>query len=357
MQKNSRDSGDEIAVNRTNELNRGGGDTPLVCKDYSISAVRLVAFVFIVSCHFLQYFNNELAWWFNIGVQMFLAISGYLYGNKYCYKTVDCSLFYKTRIIKILLPYYIVLLPALAFHIVFIRDLSKVKILKTIICNVTIRGGEHLWFIATILMCYAITPLITALLNRTSRKQFFAVVGIFILSLILFFEFFNNFYNSAWIVCYILGFVLGVIEKKEIISQKYVYSIVFVLSLQNLLQVANNYSCHIVDINNPIYMTWSDFNHVWLGLLLFLVIRLCFSRIRMNNNRIVLAILDFSDKYSYECFLVHQFMILGPLSLMEITGIYGLNIVIVILLIVVFAVIVKAIENLILRVFKSRSFV
>lgn len=343
-------------MNRTNELNRGGGE-PLVCKDYSISAVRLVAFVFIVSCHFLQYFNNELAWWFNVGVQMFLLISGYLYGNKYCYKTVDCSLFYKTRIIKILLPYYIVLLPALVFHIVFIRDLSKAKILKIIICNATIPGGEHLWFIATILMCYVITPLIAALLNRTSKKQFFAVVGLLILSVFLFFEFFNSFYNSAWIVCYILGFVLGVIEKKELISLKFIFLIVFVLSIQNLLQAVNNYYFHIVDINNPIYMTWSDYNHVWLGFLLFLVIRLIFSRIRINNNYAVLSILDFSDKYSYECFLVHQFMILGPLSLMEITGIYGLNIVIVILLIIVFALFVKIIENILLKIFKARRFI
>lgn len=288
---------------------------------------------------------------------MFLAISGYLYGNKYCYKTVDCSLFYKTRIIKILLPYYIVLLPVLVFHIVFIRDLSKVKILKTIICNVTIPGGEHLWFIATILMCYAVTPLIVALLNRTSKKQFFAVVGLLILSVFLFFEFFNSFYNSAWIVCYILGFVLGVIEKKELISLKFIFLIVFVLSLQNLLQAVNNYYFHIVDISNPLYMTWSDYNHVWLGFLLFLVIRLFFSRIRMNNNHVVLSILDFSDKYSYECFLVHQFMILGPLSLMEITGIYGLNIVIVILLIIMLALFVKIIENILLKIFKARRFI
>ena len=288
---------------------------------------------------------------------MFLAISGYLYGNKYCYKTVDCSLFYKTRIIKILLPYYIVLLPVLVFHIVFIRDLSKVKILKTIICNVTIPGGEHLWFIATILMCYAVTPLIVALLNRTSKKQFFAVVGLLILSAFLFFELFNSFYNSAWIVCYILGFVLGVIEKKELISLKFLFLIVFVLSLQNLLQAVNNYYFHIVDISNPLYMNWSDYNHVWLGFLLFLVIRLFFSRIRMNNNHVVLSILDFSDKYSYECFLVHQFMILGPLSLMGITGIYVLDIAIVILLIVVFAFIVKAIENTILKIFKARRFI
>ena len=47
-----------------------------------ISLIRFISTIMIVSCHFLQYFNLELAWWLNVGVQIFFIMSGFLYGNK-----------------------------------------------------------------------------------------------------------------------------------------------------------------------------------------------------------------------------------------------------------------------------------
>lgn len=60
-------------------------------KDYSISYFRFIAMCFIVLCHIMQRdvfstsiagANIKWAFWFNIGVQMFLFLSGYLYGKK-----------------------------------------------------------------------------------------------------------------------------------------------------------------------------------------------------------------------------------------------------------------------------------
>jgi hypothetical protein len=48
----------------------------------SIAYVRLFAMLCILTCHIFQTLGNELAWWFNIGVQIFLFISGFLYGQK-----------------------------------------------------------------------------------------------------------------------------------------------------------------------------------------------------------------------------------------------------------------------------------
>ena len=61
-------------------------------RDYSISFVRYISMLFVIICHIFQYFGNELAWWLNVGVQIFLFISGYLYANK---KTNDKKEFYK----------------------------------------------------------------------------------------------------------------------------------------------------------------------------------------------------------------------------------------------------------------------
>ena len=75
-------------------------------KDYSISCARLIAMVFIVACHMMQMdgFSSDIkgahiewAFWFNVGVQMFLFISGYLYGKK---DRIDIVEFYKKNFPK-----------------------------------------------------------------------------------------------------------------------------------------------------------------------------------------------------------------------------------------------------------------
>ena len=82
-------------------------------KDYSISCVRFIAMCFIVVCHMMQrddfasdIYGAHIGWafWFNIGVQMFLFISGFLYGKK---ESVDTVSFFKRAFPKILVDYYI----------------------------------------------------------------------------------------------------------------------------------------------------------------------------------------------------------------------------------------------------------
>ena len=94
------------------------------------------------------------------------------------------------------------------------------------------------------------------------------------------------------------------------------------------MQVLNNYVFNLVDRNNSMYQSWSDCNHIWLGALIFLLVKILLSDKSIFNKRVFIKILDFSDKYSYEGYLVHQFMILGPLSLIGLTNHYVLDILI-----------------------------
>ena len=49
-------------------------------KDWSISTIRMLAMCSIVACHLCQLYGLPAAWVLNIGVQVFLMISGWLYG-------------------------------------------------------------------------------------------------------------------------------------------------------------------------------------------------------------------------------------------------------------------------------------
>ena len=88
--------------------------------DYSISLIRLIATFFIITCHIMQYLDVEPAWWFNVGVQIFLCISGFLYGKRD--KISDDLTFYKKNIIKILVDYYVVIIPVILLFMVFIPE-------------------------------------------------------------------------------------------------------------------------------------------------------------------------------------------------------------------------------------------
>ena len=47
-------------------------------REYEISIIRIISTVFIVTCHIQQHYNIGLCWWFNVGVQIFFFMSGYL---------------------------------------------------------------------------------------------------------------------------------------------------------------------------------------------------------------------------------------------------------------------------------------
>ena len=72
--------------------------------DDRVSLIRFVAMYSIVACHIFQYFNHELAYWFNTGVQIFLFISGWLYAAK---KVDNPILFMKKTLSKLFSDYYI----------------------------------------------------------------------------------------------------------------------------------------------------------------------------------------------------------------------------------------------------------
>ena len=68
-------------------------------KQYGLSMVRFIAMISIILCHIMQYFGNISCYYLNVGVWLFLFISGFLYGKK---DISDVTVFY-WNIIKVLL--------------------------------------------------------------------------------------------------------------------------------------------------------------------------------------------------------------------------------------------------------------
>lgn len=108
-------------------------------KDYSISIIRLIATLVIFSCHIFQYFDIEIAWWLNVGVQIFLSISGYLCGTKE--NIYDYFSFVIKQFIKIAVDYLIVITIVILIHLFILNDIVLYEIPSIIFAYFTIAGG------------------------------------------------------------------------------------------------------------------------------------------------------------------------------------------------------------------------
>lgn len=137
----------------------------------AISIIRVMAMVAIVVCHILQGLNRPSAYIFNMGVQVFLFISGFLYGGK---QIGNIAQWLKKRLVKIYLPY--ILFVSFVFVLYHLKGISfplKNLAIYTV-CGQWILGRVsgmgHLWFISCILMCYLATPFLQWL--SSLLKQF-----------------------------------------------------------------------------------------------------------------------------------------------------------------------------------------
>ena len=316
--------------------------------DYSISFIRLVSTVLIITCHFMQYFGNGLAWWLNVGVQIFLCMSGYLYGKRD--KISDDMAFYRNNFIKILADYYVVIIPViLLYNIFFPQYISIMTAVKALLTYGTVLGGEHLWYISYCLFCYLMTPFLFRYFKRGKHiVRSFLVLSILAIAMT---ETFFKYFNSAWIFCYILGFFLGNISSRESeIYRRISFLVVVGAVLFNSFRVLQDYLLKL-EFNGTaasVYGKLCSYAHVFLGVALFITLKFVFSRVLMNGcPDSIKSVCLYTDKYSYDVYLVHQFFIHGPLSLMAFTSNTVLNMGLIMVIILFCAVAVNQVAALI----------
>lgn len=265
----------------------------------------------------MQYYACGLAWWFNVGVQIFLCLSGYLYGRK---EILDALDFLKKQFMKILVPYYLVIVLVIIVQLIFVRnEISILHIAKALLVYGTLQGGEHLWFIPTILFCYILTPLINEVNNRIfkSKQPLIHILLAFILISVVV-KLFVGYFNPAWVVCFYIGHILGKnsINSKinTIVCKALVYTVAICLvSIQIIVSyiLKIEMTGHI----NSIYNIMCDYGHVFFGISIVLIFLDIFKHIRVPA--FAWKPISFLDSISYEGYLVHQFFILGTFSLLN----------------------------------------
>lgn len=137
-----------------------------------INYLRVFAVISILLCHYMPESSNVYlqmsAQFFNIGVNIFIIISGFCLGLQG--EITDVKLWYRKRLKRIYIPYWIFLF---SLSVVYIIKKIKFNFLNWLSCilgiqgaNVGVWGADHTWFITAILICYLVTPLISKGFHR-----------------------------------------------------------------------------------------------------------------------------------------------------------------------------------------------
>lgn len=300
----------------------------------AITILRVMSMCFIVLCHILQGLNNKYAFVFNVGVQLFFLISGYLYGNRQVEDNVMA--FYKSRLKKVYVPYIL-------FFIIFVigmallrQNVSWTSILSYLFVLQGFTGGitglEHLWFLTLLMVCYIITPLLSYIIHKYG---YYAMVSIALLFVVYFFSVGLFYTYTAWLVCYVAGLFIG--NRQSLIKIIALFSIViyFVLTYK----YGFNAICDIA--NNRL--------SIWLHVLLACIIFSCFMFVVPHLNIRIGSFIRFIDTYSYQIYLVHHPFILGPLSMLYLTPYLGVNVLLIIVVTLVASWILKKINTYMLN--------
>ena len=165
---------------------------------YDISLTRVTGMVLIILCHVMTHYNQiALGQLFNVGIEVFFLISGFLYAEKNInnYRT-----FYFERWKKLILPMCILLVFYTVYWIItksdvnpifyplYIFNLQGIGAVFEMINNPVIPGIGNLWFLTVIMFCYFLLPLIKKADKKVdwgSRKQVYTTLfSLFVLCLV-----------------------------------------------------------------------------------------------------------------------------------------------------------------------------
>lgn len=134
---------------------------------YSIKVLRVISTFMIFLCHTVFLYGDRFSFlvqFFNVAVSVFLIISAYLYSLR---DSIGKSIFvwYKKRIIRIVIPYYVFLAILFIFHLIIRVEFDLKAWISSLLCvqgytERYVTGTGHLWFITAILLCYIVTPIL-----------------------------------------------------------------------------------------------------------------------------------------------------------------------------------------------------
>ncbi len=285
-------------------------------RDKSIVYIRVLAMWMILICHIANRLGiGSIAQLFQVGVQIFLLISGYLCAMR---RPQHIGKWLVGRARRIFVPIWIfVLLCAVGF--IFDNNMSTVGFLLsgvgvyginhvfTFLQLPNFAGLEHLWYITLLLISYLLLSLYFATGEDTAKKRNVTLGVLTALQIIL--AFFAI--RIDYIVIFFVGYAIYHLQGKW---QKYA---VLISNAAAILLVALRFLLSRSDAmtETGLYLYFViPFCYNFLALAAFYDLKWFFGKVKLESSEMLDKIMTHTDGISYEVYIVHYIFIEGIFS-------------------------------------------
>lgn len=299
--------------------------------------------ILIFACHIVQEHTNVYiqmsAQFLNVGVSIFIIISGYLYGRKEINEGYINWISKRAK--KILIPMYILMMYLLIINLIKGNSLNIVNWIAYIFnlqgFEIYVHGAEHLWYLTIIMICYLITPLLNKykkIINKNSIVIGY-VLGLSIQVIISYYFSTQIGIYLTYIYLYIVAYYVGykwnrVTSKIMMIISLSITAIICIVRIASKLLFDNTVLYNVLIVG---------YTQAMIAFCIFLIFNCIFKNSKENK------IIKFLDSISFNIYLVHYMYIVGPIRLMGITKSFSINVIITITITLVTAYVLKAIVD------------
>lgn len=315
------------------------------------NVTRALGAILILLCHYTEQSSNIIlkmsAQLFNIGVPIFIILSGFLFGTREGGK--DPLSWYVKRIKRIYIPYELfVVILAIVTTIyggnIFTKD-WLLLILGAQGADVGVLGAGQTWFISALLMCYLITPLIRRIVLKTQH----CIKNVLLYSLIfMVIPMLLSFIPPAYVytlfspICwYALAYLLGHKFKNIRLTTKGTLTAFFIICFAFAVRLVVKVLLDGSILYDRITVSYTK---AIAAFCIFYIVAFLFKN--RNANRLILWI----SKISFEIYLYHYMFTVGPLRLFGLTSSWVIDSVLVTTIVLLMSTVMNKCSTEIVRV-------
>lgn len=280
-------------------------------RNYSYDLARVTFCICIILIHttsfFYKYPTNSFLWWTGniirsvvlIGLPMFVVLSGALILNS---KEEPIGIFYKKRLKRILIPYFLYHIIYFVFNIYYaVGEISISKIPNYILKIIKGPIYEHLWFVYMIIGLYLCSPFLKKMCKNMNEKDlnnlFYFLTSVIIIRNLLPLININigitDIIFEGWITYYLLGYIMT--NTNLFNNHKNIFYFLGIISL--IISIIEN-RYHLLNISS--LYTFSILMYFQV-----IVVFMFFTNLKLNLDSKKRKILLTLSKYSFEVYIVH----------------------------------------------------
>ncbi len=331
-------------------------------RDLGISLLRVCAMLMICLSHFTRFL--EISWmaqFLNVGVYVFLLISGWLYSTR---RIAQPAEWLRGRWKKLCVPvlvWVLLVIPYEAFvrHelprgldvLLFATNLQGLSWVLMFFPGIDLDGAlgglGNLWFVTVIMLCYMLMLLVKRLEGRgVGRRRALWGVG----GLLAFFALSAVRINLIYFLCFLLGYGLGK-EKRELSGRGYAgVTAAMVLAIALRLTAKHYFDDTLFYLVDVVGLT-----HTAIALWIFYTVWLAAKRIGFVRALAATGLIRTLDDFSYYIYITHNFFLTERFGLKAMVPGLALQTLLFCALTVATALAVKWLSNRLLSLRAARA--